>query len=373
MNADIFIIFFCAAIVGVPLVAIISQSNLKDRLSNRFAWICITAIAFFLITGITELLEGCDCTVLVYVTNLLSFLLIDCTVVSFTKYLHVLLSDSDNTDANKKAFNLVMMTSCIRVVLILILFFTGNLFVVEYGHYYEQSLSIIPYLISLVVMCELMFIVIKNHRTFDTKEFVVIILYLLLPVPPILIELYTNVYYLTVVSMTLSILIIYTMIQAGVIERNRLKANVMEELSHMDLLTNLGNRRAYYKYISKFLPEQNIGIIFSDINGLKYTNDHFGHNSGDNLIITYSNILKEVFGNNGVFRISGDEFVVVLSNISEEKFKAKYYALMSKISENQSLAAAGEAYGTGACFERLVSEAEEKMYEMKRVHHQNRK
>ncbi|MGN1097564.1 MAG: diguanylate cyclase, partial [Clostridia bacterium] len=59
----------------------------------------------------------------------------------------------------------------------------------------------------------------------------------------------------------------------------------LHELSHVDRLTGVGNREAYVDYINSLEGKNtSVGIIFADINGLKKTNDAYGHKRGDRVI-----------------------------------------------------------------------------------------
>ncbi|MCR5691587.1 MAG: GGDEF domain-containing protein, partial [Eubacterium sp.] len=62
-------------------------------------------------------------------------------------------------------------------------------------------------------------------------------------------------------------------------------------------------------------------VVFVDLNGLKETNDTYGHDAGDHLIIDAANFLIQEFGEENIFRIGGDEFVVILNNIREARFE----------------------------------------------------
>jgi diguanylate cyclase (GGDEF)-like protein/PAS domain S-box-containing protein len=88
-----------------------------------------------------------------------------------------------------------------------------------------------------------------------------------------------------------------------------------EYINSHDTLTGLYNRR-YFEEIFKDLdtPENlPLSIIFADINGLKITNDIFGHKVGDELIKTSAEILKQICRENDVIaRTGGDEFVILL-------------------------------------------------------------
>jgi diguanylate cyclase (GGDEF)-like protein/PAS domain S-box-containing protein len=93
-------------------------------------------------------------------------------------------------------------------------------------------------------------------------------------------------------------------------------------LSEHDSLTKLENRFSLeYKILN--LQERNVknvGMIMGDVNGLKITNDAFGHAFGDKLLVDISNILVEATSGyiSYVYRWGGDEFVVVLEQVTEE-------------------------------------------------------
>jgi diguanylate cyclase (GGDEF)-like protein/putative nucleotidyltransferase with HDIG domain len=58
-----------------------------------------------------------------------------------------------------------------------------------------------------------------------------------------------------------------------------------------------------------------LSIIFVDLNGLKLTNDIFGHDAGDELIKQTAKILQQSCrGRDVLARIGGDEFVMLLPN-----------------------------------------------------------
>ena len=84
-----------------------------------------------------------------------------------------------------------------------------------------------------------------------------------------------------------------------------------------DSTTGLLNRRAYYQRIEKlFRDSEDLGItafIMIDLDNLKYVNDTYGHDFGDDYIKTAATTLKR-FQNYGgiVARLSGDEFNVCL-------------------------------------------------------------
>ena len=89
-------------------------------------------------------------------------------------------------------------------------------------------------------------------------------------------------------------------------------------LAYRDSLTGIKNTTAYKEEVAKLdidiaVNKPIFGIIVADINNLKNTNDLYGHDVGNELIIHTAKIITNTFKNSPVFRIGGDEFVVILS------------------------------------------------------------
>lgn len=103
-------------------------------------------------------------------------------------------------------------------------------------------------------------------------------------------------------------------------------------LAFSDSLTLLGNRQ-YLQRKLDLLDNQkaeDYGVIFMDINDLKFTNDHYGHDSGDKLIRMVASAIKDAVDPAGGFcgRNGGDEFIAVVSP------EGSIFSVAEKIQEN---------------------------------------
>ena len=86
-------------------------------------------------------------------------------------------------------------------------------------------------------------------------------------------------------------------------------------------MTGLYNRR-YFESIIRSLPDKEkapVCIIVGDVNDLKTTNDQYGHQAGDQLLVKAAQIMQNYATRNEVIcRIGGDEFVIFMFKSSVE-------------------------------------------------------
>jgi diguanylate cyclase (GGDEF)-like protein len=138
----------------------------------------------------------------------------------------------------------------------------------------------------------------------------------------------------------------------------RLKAN-------SDFLTGFYNRFYLQEIIGIFINKLNIGVTFLDINNLKITNDTYGHEAGDELIVKVANMIRKHYRDSLVFRIGGDEFVIVTEDYSKDKFM-QISALAKARFEEENIAAIGyRFYEKVEDLRVCINECDELMYEEK--------
>ncbi len=99
--------------------------------------------------------------------------------------------------------------------------------------------------------------------------------------------------------------------------RNQLLAG-LEEAALTDELTGLSNRRGLHAYLNHLLQRGMCGhdlhvMLVVDLNGFNAVNDHWGHDTGDALLIRVADCLIQTTRSSDLCaRVGGDEFVVIL-------------------------------------------------------------
>ncbi|MGN1422959.1 MAG: diguanylate cyclase domain-containing protein [Oscillospiraceae bacterium] len=98
-------------------------------------------------------------------------------------------------------------------------------------------------------------------------------------------------------------------------EKLHMKNIALENLSEIDELTGIYNRRGFYRAAEEFIGKNTgseIIVCYADMDGLKQVNDGYGHSEGDFSIKNLARCLVEIFGDNGIVgRMGGDEFAAL--------------------------------------------------------------
>lgn len=156
----------------------------------------------------------------------------------------------------------------------------------------------------------------------------------------------------------------------------------LRDISITDEMTQAYNSRGFHLLGGQALREARrastpITVLFFDLDGLKQTNDIFGHDVGSRFIRDVAELLRMHFRDADIVaRVGGDEFAVIAhSTVSEAK---KVLAEMEKAAEHMSHSGSRQhtiRYSVGEAalgehgaetFSELVKQADAAMYERKR-------
>lgn len=154
----------------------------------------------------------------------------------------------------------------------------------------------------------------------------------------------------------------------------------LEEINYTDFLTQMYNRRRFFVDIYEVVKQGDIKLVMMDFNNFKVINDEMGHHKGDELLILFTeemkNELRPVHAT--IYRLGGDEFACLFPDTSLIDIDAMFARI------DQILQAfhprIGISYGVvtvtkDTCNKEYKAElsmsiADSQMYEMKKAFHQ---
>ena len=158
------------------------------------------------------------------------------------------------------------------------------------------------------------------------------------------------------------------------VENGILKEKIVYENEH-DHLTGLYNKGKHIALTKDiFSHPKSLAVYNLDVNNLKYVNDNFGHEAGDDLIRLAARSIHAVETDNVLgFRMGGDEFAMIALNVSEQEadeIKERWQLALEQLNAEENtevVIACGMAFGEGDYdLEALLTQADARMYADKR-------
>lgn len=151
------------------------------------------------------------------------------------------------------------------------------------------------------------------------------------------------------------------------------------ELASRDALTGVKSKRVFVEAEAEWderieaEPDIAFAIAMFDLNGLKYTNDTFGHAAGDDYIRRACTLICETFDHSPVYRVGGDEFSAILTGTDyaqRNELKARFRAANTgNVRDGDVVVACGMSDyipGQDKRFQDVFERADADMYENKK-------
>jgi len=122
---------------------------------------------------------------------------------------------------------------------------------------------------------------------------------------------------------------IHTHLQNRLLIKQLEQANKqLEEISMLDALTGIGNRRYFDQFLAQMMALANrenksLSLLMIDVDYFKHYNDLYGHLAGDKCLQQIATTLADMTHRGGdlAARYGGEEFVLVLSDSEHESAK----------------------------------------------------
>jgi diguanylate cyclase (GGDEF)-like protein len=165
--------------------------------------------------------------------------------------------------------------------------------------------------------------------------------------------------------------------------QNALRYTKAETQATYDFLTGLPNAGSLFVHLGNELARcgrnrSTLAVVLCDLDNFKLVNDRFGHLTGNKLLRSVGQTLKDNCREyDFVARLGGDEFVLLLPGATEEAVRTRLARLAATVTET-GFQVCGEriislsmgcAYypADGATSDELIKEADERMYQDKAI------
>ena len=156
--------------------------------------------------------------------------------------------------------------------------------------------------------------------------------------------------------------------------------SIIRRQAYTDSMTGFFNRTYFEDVMARMgniMDElKPISFMVIDIDGLKITNDTFGHRTGDELLVEAAKIISEVFNAHGIIaRVGGDEFCIILYKTDYETASNKrdmIVHLVDKVNISNPRVPISMSMGIATCSEtekediyNIYRRADDDMYQYK--------
>ena len=162
------------------------------------------------------------------------------------------------------------------------------------------------------------------------------------------------------------------------LQRARRKA---VDLARLDMLTGLGNRRAFFDAARKLAdepaaPHASKGVLYIDIDHFKSINDRYGHEGGDVVLRAFGDLLRSCTRSSDLIaRLGGEEFAVLMVDIEPAGLAAVANGLQARVRTSEvefagnriryTVSIGGALGHSSMTIDRLLSLADTQLYEVK--------
>lgn len=180
-----------------------------------------------------------------------------------------------------------------------------------------------------------------------------------------LLNMFSDYYLLSKATFAFAIVFVYLHFQ---FRDNNAYYDLLQEKIRVDAPTKVLNRVAYMDDMSVLAKRTgSAAVIYADVNGLKTTNDKFGHEAGDALILRAVGYLKKYCRtkNDNVYRVGGDEFVMIWRNASKETYEERLASFRAELQSDWILSIGGAWFENVGDVDSATKQAEKAMYEDK--------
>lgn len=377
LNMYFFCLIFCTFALLVLSYCIFCNKAIKKSERIKFYITNLYLIVLFVVEFTGNFLNGKEnIDTCLRIIKFLNYAMMPFIAILFSRQIY-----SDKT-LEGIMFCILLLHSLFQFISI----FTGWGFFVDSDHYYHHgNLFFIYYVVVFLSFLYVSLNFMLMEKTFRKRLFLSVGMVYLVVIAGIFVQEAFRQWEIKTVmlSLTLAILLLYIQHMSLNTNKTLVSLDNTEKELKTDPMTRLLNRYAFNQTLARqngLLSLDMDTVIFAfDINGLKQTNDRFGHEAGDEMIKATADYIFDVFSSYGLcFRTGGDEFIAIL-----KMEKGTQRELLKKFRQltvsHQGVRISGFTVSVGYAFavdypaltfESLINKADENMYTIKNQYYQ---
>jgi diguanylate cyclase (GGDEF)-like protein len=237
------------------------------------------------------------------VGNFVVFALQPIIPATWVMYAHLnIFQDEERTLKLRKPLLLIVIFNFILVILTQ---FTGWFYVIDAENIYQRGpfyLISVLFAISLVIVAFIM--ILMNKDKVEERHYNSLLFFALPPVISIFLQIHIYGISFMLNAIVISLLIILL--------------NIQNQSMYTDYLTGIYNRKwldyAINQRINRSNAKQSFAAILIDLDEFKTINDTYGHDVGDKVLQSLTQVFKSCLGSESLLaRYGGDEFYIILN------------------------------------------------------------
>ncbi|MGE5627640.1 MAG: diguanylate cyclase domain-containing protein [Solirubrobacterales bacterium] len=310
MNTFLRIDINLAALIMLGLVFSIGYRNLdrRDKLNKKFLTTSLIIILEIIFETATCILNKRPEQMFIIVSKLIHtclFFTAPILTYSWFSFIYTWVTPEERLTRIKRV--LLLVPVLINSVITFLSPFYGLVFYITKENVYNRgSFFIISAVITYIYLILSFFVILKQRRKIVKQDFIPILIFGIFPILGGILQTMFYGILLMWSSSAFSLVIVYNLLQ--------------QRMVHIDGLTGVWTRSSFDYYISmRIKNNDDFGVIFIDIDGLKNINDEFGHVEGDEAIKNAVNLITDILRKTDVIaRWGGDEFIIMLDNVSKD-------------------------------------------------------
>lgn len=361
--------FCCIWILLIVLYGLVFENSIIDPKTKAFIIMVLLTIFAVFCDLLAWMSDGMESRAsLQMFANYFSMIMSDVIPVPFIFYLYEYLKELKN---KVKIIPALFALAANAVVIAYLTYETvrGNTFQVENGVYLIGDKYAVCVYTAFADLLIIFAIIVKNYKILGRHDSFAFAVYGIIPLITTMYEFVNPNFQLAFPAVCFSELLLYILLQSGKTAQLQIRQDVLQELCTSDQLTGLYNRRAYDDAIMSGKYSYRTGVFFCDVNSLKHTNDTYGHSAGDDLLVRFSDLLRDIFEYENIYRISGDEFVIFVPDISEKEYVDMKLRFQKVLQGNDDVASVGCVYCDDGDIGTRLSMAETEMYKAKKEYY----